>query len=50
MRDLVKAAVLTVLALSTAQARVFFVGSNPYLSMFAFPQDVSRLDGNFIFY
>ncbi len=31
-------------------ARIFFVGSNPFLSIIAFPQDVARLPGEYVFY
>ncbi len=32
------------------QARGFFIGSNPYLSVIAFPQDVLKYHGNFVYY
>lgn len=34
----------------TIQARIFFVGSNPYLSVMAFPQDILKYQGNFAYY
>lgn len=35
---------------SALHARIFFVGSNPYLSIMAFPQDVLKYQGNFVYY
>jgi hypothetical protein len=33
-----------------AAARIFFVGSNPHLSMFAFPQDILLVPGESVYY
>ncbi len=37
-------------SLAPVQARLFFVGSNPYLSKTAFPQDISLIRSSFIAY
>lgn len=39
-----------VLLAHTLNARIFFVGSNPHLSVFAFPQDIFLTPSGFIYY
>ncbi|MGE5671773.1 MAG: hypothetical protein ACM31E_10035, partial [Fibrobacterota bacterium] len=41
--------ILIVISLTTS-ARIFFVGSNPFLSIIAYPQDVAKLPGEYVFY
>ncbi len=41
---------LILVCVLSIQGRIFFVGSNPYLSIFAFPQDVTALPSEFVFF
>ena len=41
---------LLLLAVNPLSARIFFVGSNPFLTVFAYPQDIFKVPQDFAYY
>ncbi len=42
--------ILVFLTYNSLFARIFFVGSNPHITIFAFPQDIFLTNGDFVYY
>jgi hypothetical protein len=50
MLNISKIVSIFVLIIISTEARIFFVGSNPNLSIIAYPQDVSKLPNEFVYF